>query len=634
MLQFIRDYTTSWIVKVGLWGLAATFVGSVFLFGVIGNEGSRQTAATVGSTEITNAQLERRYDLLVDSITRSGGSVPDDYLTVAEMKKTTLNEMIMETLQVIAAKEAGFDVSSEEVKETIVTNPSFHIVGQFDKDLYFGILRNNGLSPQEYEKVIVPRNIMTSKILRLITDSVKATKAEIKDEYKRVNEQVKIEYMIIAPALYEFNVKVTDAAVLKYFEEHSDEYKLPETRAFEYLTIDPKKLADSLEVTDPDINNYYEKNKAKFTTEEQVRASHILFMVEPNASFEKSEQKREQAEDVLKKLNEGGNFAELAKKYSEDPTASNGGDLGFFGRGKMVPQFEREIFSMEPGKFAGPIRTQFGYHIVKLEEKRAAAVIDIENVKELIKEILFKQKSAITAKKRLAAFTAVKPGVKNDWNELAKNEGLIYGTDVAWFDRDTPRLPGSKILANRLFELKVGDKAGPFELPGGIYFARLMSVDAPHKPELSDVRAIVEKDFKVWESDKMAEEAAAEFSKRLRDGVKLAELAKETGLNVKNSGWIKRDGRIKAEPSSNVIVDQAFEMNKGDLHLLNWEGKIYLMNLIDKKLPANEEFANQSAELADKVAQKKRDRIIQLWRENERKKALENGILEINMEYL
>ena len=634
MLQFIRDNASNWVVKIGLWGLAATFVGSVFLFGVFGNEGSRQTAATVGSDEITNAQLNRRYDLLVENITRSGGIVPDDYLTISEMKKATLNEMIMERLQVMAAREAGFDVSSQEVKDTIVTNPSFHIAGQFDKDLYFGIMRNNGLSPQEYENVIVPRNILTGKIIRLITDSVKATKAEIKDEFQRVNEKVKVEYMIIAPALYEFNVKVTDEGVLKYFAEHSDEYRLPETRGFEYLSVDPKKLTASVEVADPEIKSYYEKHKAEFTIEEQVKARHILFSVESNATFEKSEEKREEAEEVLKKLNEGGDFSELAKKYSDGPTASSGGDLGFFGRGQMVPGFDREVFSMEPGKLAGPVRTQFGYHIIKLEEKRAAEVLDLENVKELIKGKLFIEKTTLAAKRKLAALTAKKPGVKNDWQELAKNERLIYGKDVAWADRDAPNLPGSQPIANRLFKLKVGDKAGPFELPGGIYFARLLDIIPPHKPELSDVRIVVEKDFKTRESDKMAGDAAVEFLKQLREGAKLAELAKETGLNIKKSGWVKRDGSIKNEPSSNAILNQAFEMQPGEIQLLNWQGKIYLMNLIERQMPADEEFADQRVELVKKVAQVKRNRIIQQWRENQRKKALEKGTLEIDMEYL
>ena len=634
MLQFIRDNASNVVVKVGLWGLAATFVGSVFLFGVYGNEGSRQTAATIGSAEISNGDLDRRYDLLVENITRSGGVVPDDYLTISEMKKAALNEMIMERLQVMAAKEAGFDVSTQEIKETILTNPSFHIAGQFDKDLYFGIMRNNGLSPQEYENVIVPRNILTGKIIRLITDSVKATNAEVKDEFQRVNEKVKIEYMVIAPALYEFNVKVTEEAVSKYFEEHQDKYKLPETRAFEHLSIDPTKLATTIEVTDSDINDYYEKNRAEFTTEEQVKARHILFAVEANATFEKSEEKREKAEQVLKELNEGGDFSELAKKYSDGPTASNGGSLGFFGRGQMVPAFDRQVFSMEAGKLAGPVRTQFGYHIIKLEEKREAAVLDIENVKELIRGQLFKGKAALTAKKLLAALTAVKPGIKNDWHELAKSEGLIYGTDVAWPDRDAPNLPGSQPITNRMFGLKVGDKAGPFELPGGIYFARLLSVTGPRKPELSDVRNVVEKDFKVQESDKMAEDAAIEFVKQLREGAKLPDLAKETGLNIKKTGWIKRDDSIKFEPSSKVVLDKAFEMQPGDLDLINLQGKIYLINLIDRAMPADEGFEEQKVELAEKVAQTKRNRIILQWRENERKKAMEHGILEIDMEYL
>ncbi len=634
MLQFIRDSASNWAVKIGLWGLAATFVGSVFLFGVAGDEGGRQTAATVGSTEITNAQVDNRYDLLMDNITSAGGSVPDDYLTISEMKKAVLNEIIVESLEVMAAEEAGFDVSKKEVRDTIFTNPSFQSAGQFDKDLYFGIMRNNGLSPQVYENEIVPRNIMTLKIIRLITDSVTAAKAEIKDEFLRANEKIKVEYTVLAPALYQLNVKVNEEALTKYFDEHSDKYALPETREFEYLSVDPKTAAGSVEVTDQEIRDYYERKKAEFSTREQVRARHILFDVKPDASVEKDEQKRKIAEEVLKELNEGGDFAELAKKYSDDTTASKGGDLGFFGRGEMVQEFEREVFSMEPGKITGPVRTRFGYHIIELREKRPAAVIDFENAKELVKGILFREKTGVIAKKRLAALTSVKPGEKIDWKELAKTQGLLYGTNIAWAGRDAINLPGSRPIADRLFKLKVGDKAGPFELPGGIYFARLLNIIAPHKPELSDIRAIVEKDFKTRESIKMAGEAAGEFLKRLREGAKLSDLAKETGLSVIISDWVKRDGSIKDESSSDAIINRAFEINPGEPHLLNREGKIYIMNVVGRKMPAEEEFAAQRAEMAKIATEKKWDRVIRQWRSNLRKKAVEKKILEISMEYL
>ena len=633
MLQFVRDNASSWIVKLVLWTIVVAFVGTIFLVWGYGDEYGERPAAQIGSSVITNSQVDRRFDQLLQRMNQAGTSVPDDYLTRQQMRKEVLRDIIIEELQYMAAIEAGFNVSDEELKDRLLSNPNFQVTGLFDKDLYFGILRNNDLSPKEYENIL-RRDLVVGKIVRLITDSVRATESELKEEFYRVNEEVSLQYMIISPALYEFNVKATLDEVTEFFEKDAERFNLPETRRIEILSIDPKKLAETVSVDEQEMKSYYEKNQAGFTSEEVVRARHILFKVEPNASFENSEEKRLKAEEVMKELREGADFAELAKKQSEGPTAQGGGDLGFFGRGKMVQEFEREVFAMRPGDLLGPIRTRFGYHLVKMEEKRPTKLMDFEQVKPVIKGKLVESKSIAIAKKNLLGIISVKPGEKKDWKNLAKTEKAVYKTEVVSAGRDVESIPGSLAISDRAFTLNMGDKAGPFELPSGIYAARLLEIIPPHTPKLSEVRIQVEKLYKREKSIKMAADAADEFMKRLREGVKLADVAKETGLNIKNPGWVKRDGSIVGEVSSAAIIQQAFTMEKGQYQLIDEVGRFYLINLLDKKAPDEGKFAESRADMAKRVADRKRTRILELWRAGLRKTASDSGTLDIDIEYL
>lgn len=633
MLQFVRDNASGWFVKLILWGIVFAFVGTIFLVWGYGDEYGERPAAQIGSSVVTNAQVDRRFDQLIQQMNQAGTSVPDDYMTRQQMRKEVLRDIIIEELQYIAAIEAGFNVSDEELKDRLLSNPNFQVTGLFDKDLYFGILRNNGLSPKEYENIL-RRDLAVGKIVRLITDSVRATETELKEEFYRVNEEVSLQYMTISPALYEFNVKTTNEAVTEFFEKDAERFNLPETRRIEILSIDPKKLAGTVTVSEQEQKSYYEENQAGFTSEEKVRARHILFKVEPNASFEKSEEKRLKAEEVMKELREGADFAELAKKYSEGPTAQGGGDLGFFGRGKMVQEFEQETFTMQPGDLLGPIRTRFGYHLVKMEEKFPAKLMDFDQVKPVIKGKLVESKSIAIAKKKLLGLISEKPGEKKEWKDLAKAEKAVYMTKVVTAGRDVGSIPGSLVISDRAFTLNMGDKAGPFELPAGIYAARLLEIVPPHTPKLSEVRITVEKLYKREKSIKMAADAADEFMKRLREGAKLADVAKDTGLNKRNPGWVKRNGSIVGEVSSAAIIQRAFTMEKGQYQLIDEVGRFYLINLLDKKAADEEKFAESRADMMKRVADRKRNRILELWRMGLRKTASDSGALDIDIEYL
>ena len=633
MLQFVRDNASGWFVKLILWAIVFAFVGTIFLVWGYGDEYGERPAATIGSSVVTNSQVDRRFDQLLQQMNQAGTSVPDDYLIRQQMRKDVLRDIIIEELQYIAAKDAGFNVSDEELKDRLLSNPNFQVTGLFDKDLYFGILRNNNLSPKEYENIL-RRDLMVGKIVRLITDAVRATESELKEEFNRVNEEVSLQYMTISPALYEFNVKATSEVVTEFFEKDTERFNLPETRRIEILSLDPKIFAGTVSVTEQEMKSYYEKNQASFTSKEVVHARHILFKVEPNASFENIEEIRLKAEGVMKEIKEGADFAELAKKYSEGPTAQGGGDLGFFGRGKMVREFEQEAFAMQPGDLSGPILTRFGYHLIKMEEKFPAKLADFEQVKPGIKGKLVESRSIKIAKKKLLGVISVKPGEKKEWKDLAKAEKAVYKTEVVTAGREVGSISGSLAISDRAFTLNIGDKAGPFELPAGIYAARLLEIIPPHTPKLSEVRIQVEKVYKREKSEKMAADAADEFMKGLREGAKLADVAKETGLNIKNPGWVKRDGSIVGEISSAAIIQRAFTMNKDQYQLIDEGGRTYLIKLLDKKAPDEWKFAESRADMMRRVAERKRNRVLELWRVGLRKTASDSGTLDIDIEYL
>lgn len=630
MLRIIRDNASSWTVKIILWTIVAAFVGTIFLVWGRGDDIGEKPAATVGKYTITRAMLQQRRNLMLENIRRNfGDKVSDEVLAGLQLEKTALDAMILEQLQQIAARQAGFTVSDEEIKDNIADNPNFQVASRFDKELYFAILRNNRMSPSDYENRL-RREILIGKITGLIKDSVHVTEYELKNEFTRNNEKIKINYLTLTAALYEYNVEITDKALAEYFDKTKFLFKRSETRKIEYIHGDPQKLRESIKIPEDEMKSYFESHKEDFADEEKIRVRHILFAVPPKADEEKTGEVRKKAEQILTEIKNGADFAEMAKKHSDDTgSADSGGDTGFFERGVMVPEFERSAFALEPGGLSGIVQTNFGFHIIKMEEKQPARQKLFSEVKEEIRQTLLGKKSRSEAKNRLTKITRKEKKGKIDWNISAQKANLIYKTDNVKAGLPISSVPASLEIVKRVFELVAGDKVGPLELPDGFYLVRLVEIIPEKTPDLEEIRKEVETAYKVKEGKRMAKKTARELLKKLREGAEMSKVAKETGLEIKNSGYVRRKDGIKGEPASSELIQTAFRIKSGQYELIEKATQSYIIKLVDKKPPDEADFADKREAIKKELKESRKNDAVAEWKKYIRKNAEDEGIITV-----
>ena len=347
-----------------------------------------ETIASVAGHEITAGEFRRTYQAQLQAYRASyGGNMSEQLLKQLGIDQQILQQLVDERAALAEADRLGIKASDEEVRQRIVSMPAFQDNGNFiGEQRYQQILRMQRppLSASEFEDS-VRRSVAVEKLRATVTDWLSVADKDLEQEYRRRNDKVKLAVVSFTADTFRKDVSATDADVASYFEAHKNDFKVPEKRKIRYLLIDVEAMRAKVNVPPGDIDRAYNNNIEQYTTPEQVRASHILL---------KTEGKDEAAvktriEDLLKQARAGADFAELAKKYSEDEgSAKNGGDLDFFQRGRMVAEFDQAAFAMQPGQISDPVKTQYGYHIIKLVDKKPATTKTLAEVRQQLSDQL------------------------------------------------------------------------------------------------------------------------------------------------------------------------------------------------------------------------------------------------------
>ncbi len=628
MLQKIRDNASGWLIKTILWGLVIAFVGTIFLVWGHGGEAGQKPVATVGDYTITNADYSQRYQNMTDRLRDSmGPDVDEDIIRSLQLDKQALESLIMEKLVFIAAEEEGLTISKDELKYAIANNSNFQTDGRFDKDLYFSVLRANELTPRLFEKGL-KGDLLISKISRIIADSVYITVGETKEEFVKRNEQAKARYMILSAALFEGSVDMSAEAVSKYYDQNKIPYTRPEERKIEYLFSGYESFRDEIEISEEEKKVYYDTHQYDYSTEEKVRARHILLAMPPNPSEEKAAQTRKRAEDLMKEITEGADFAEMAKKHSDGPTKDVGGDLGIFERGAMLPEFEEVAFSMGVGDVSTPVLTRFGWHIIKVEEKLEAKLKEYDDVSFEVEIAIAKKKGEVMAKSAITSIARDKQKVAGSWEELADSKKIVYKETGVFRGKPVPEISDSAAIVKRAFDMATGDRAGPLELKNGFYLIRLLDVVPPRERELSEVRGEVEEKMKKEESKRIAREIAEKILARLRGGENFGDVAKEMGLEIKEAQNFKRKSEIEGIPGAS-FSRKAFKLKVGEFDATLVGDKNYIMELLEKKPPADADFEKEKNDIMQALKSQKNAQAVSLWRLKLREDAQKKGLIKI-----
>src|SRR5688500_13844025 len=306
--------------------------------------------ATVEGNEITVGEFRLAYNRQMEQYRAAYGAQMDErLLRQLGIDQRIVQQLIEEEISVAEAKKLGITASDQEVRARIIAIPSFQENGQFiGYDRYRQMLQmqNPPLSPDDFEEQ-VRRSLTVEKLQAALTNWISISDADAEAEFRKRNEKVKLAVLNFPAEKFLEGTQATDQEIADWFEKNKETYRVPEKRKVRYAVVDTQAIRDRMTVTPQDVRRYYEDNQQQYSTPEQVRASHILLKTEGKSEAEV----KKLADDLAAQAKKGADFAELAKKYSQDESNNTkGGDLDFFGRGQMVAEFDKVAFSLEPGQ--------------------------------------------------------------------------------------------------------------------------------------------------------------------------------------------------------------------------------------------------------------------------------------------
>jgi peptidyl-prolyl cis-trans isomerase D len=581
LLSLMRKHAKSWLIKVVIGLIVVVFI---FYFGYSSRGRKGAKMASVNGEPISGMEYDEAYNRLRESLQRQYGKAwKEDLMKALDIEHIALENLINQKLINQEARKIGLDVTEKEIQKEILAYPYFQSNGRFDERRYNALLSENRMSPEDFEASIA-QQLLERKLTQFLMTFSSVTDQELLGDYTFDNEKVRISFVQFLPKDFENSVVYEPKALEDYFVEHKEEYRVPEKIQIAFITIDPNAFKAEVLVSDEDIKDYYEENINTFREEKQVKARHILFKLEENATEEEEEKVKQRALSVLEKARGGEDFAELAKEYSEGPTREKGGDLGYFSSGQMVKPFEEAAFGMKKDQISDLVRTRFGYHIIKVEDIKEGGTKSLSEVQGQIKNTLLNIAIGDLAHEKALSLIDQMPYEGVVLSEYAKtHEVPIEQSDFFSANETIPGIGGDASLRNAIFSLQKDDVSGLLEFKEKYYIVQLIDKKASYLPELKDVEDEVTKDFISHLATLKARAAAESYLEELNGGKSWDDLAVEHELSPQKSEFFTRKNSVTQAaygPGFRETVfalgegkrypDEVFENDKG-IFLIRWE---------------------------------------------------------------
>jgi peptidyl-prolyl cis-trans isomerase D len=596
-------------LKIILWLVIFSLALGMLLFFVpgmnMGMVATDNSAATVDGQVIPMQEFAEAYRRVVRNYTNGGKNrIDPEMLKTIGLPKQVLDSMVTEKVIQRTAKNLGIDVTTDEVRQAVETYPYFQDQGKFiGIERYKALLAANDISVPDFERDVRNEQLV-KKVRGVITDSMSVSDRELRDEFARTNQQTVVEYVLFKKDDFKKQVKPTEAELRAYFDGHKDSYKVKEKRRIQYLLVPASKIISTVKVTEPEILAAWNQR----SHEEIVEAAHILFRI-PDPS--KEAEVRAKAESVLKQVKAGGDFAALAKKYSDDTgSAARGGVLGPIRRGQMgTKEFEDAAFSLKAGETSDLVRSEAGYHIIKVLRRVTPTLASSRD--SIIAEI--QGKRAMEIAKQTAEQAATMAQKQKDLSLVAKSLGVAaeIKEPPPFKKDDNPFEFGiSQAMRDMAFELKQINSVGnAVEHPIGYAVPKLLEVQMPRPGDFAEFRSQVEKDFIESKAKELLQADAKKLSEEAGKQGNLEKAAKGMGLAVKTSQPFSISGTPDPEIGANPTFTQAaFDLAQGGVSspipLLDNEA---VMQVKSRSSFDDAAFQKQKASLKDKLLEANQD---------------------------
>ncbi len=626
MLEILRRKAQSPFIQG-----TVVIIALVFIFWGVGtnqNSGGN-SVATVNDEAITVQNYQDAYERTINDFrTQFGGTIPDGLLDTIDIKTQVLNQLIQGALLRQGAREMGVVVSDIEVKQAIEKMEAFSTNGYFDMQQYQTMLTASRITPGMFEQSM-RSDLITQKLVKHLERFTKVLPDELNERFIFENEEMKLEFVSLNAADYREKVKVSDEELADYFEKNKENYKSQPQVKLSYLLFPYAEALEMIVITDADIEDYYRKNLDRFSVQEKRSASHILIKAEEDASENELAEKREQAEKVLALAKDGQDFAELAKNYSEGPSAPKGGSLGNFSRGQMVKPFEDAVFSMEEGAISNIVKTRFGFHIIKLAKIEPARLKTIDESRKQIESTIKndKARSQMLAKANKAYEDIILAGSLQKYAE--SGEINILETDFfsrsILSDNEVQGVLKDPAFVNAGFSLNKGELSSLTETATG--FAILFGQDAKDQEILAFevAKDDVTNDLITYQSDLLAKTNAEEMLDALKSGESIISEAERLNTSIQESEYISRASSSgMAQQLPLTLINKGFELSSQNPYPEKVEKSgttYYIFKFMEKSAPAAEIFGEKQEEFNKQISEEKKSALLAAWMEHLKSKA-------------
>jgi len=546
-------------------------------------------------------------------------------------------QMVQQQILLAEASRLGITASNEDVLQYLHQGQAGQVLfpnGQFiGKDQYASLIATRfEMSVADFEES-VKHDIAIRRLESLITAGVNVSDKEARELYRKNSLKVKFQYAVISVDDIRKKINPTDADLEAFFKKNAARYAnaVPEERTISYFAFTPNDVPGGVQQpTQQEIQQYYNAHRSEYSTPEQAKSRHILIKVAPGADAKTDAAAKAKAEGILKQIQGGANFADLAKKNSDDPGSKDtGGELGFAQRGHMVPEFDNAIFSQKIGD-TKIIKTQYGYHIVQVEERTAAHAQSLNDVLPTIQATLIRQKSAAAQDNYARNLTS--EAIKNGLKKTAEAHHLQLVTTPPVNEQGIiPALPDGTQLISRAFGSKQGDP--PQSAPTGEGYAifQVTGISPAHAPTFADWKAHVADDYRNEQVPALLAQKTAELAAKAKAENDLAKAAKEVGATVKTSDLVGQASQVPDLGAVGQVAPQLFDMNPGAISgPINGGRTGVVAKIIDKQEPSAEEIAKNLDQTRDQVLEQKRQQVFEVFANNVISEYKKKNLVRIN----
>ena len=606
MLKAMRKNVKS--LAPTLWLVIIAFIVTIFaVWGGAGRLGEARATSTIAKVNNKKISADYYYQNLIQRLEALSNEFQDinkNLIQQLNIPQQVLEQIIQQTILLQKAKELGITASAEELRDRIMNYPVFQQDGKFvGFDVYKRILEWNRIPLSEFEEG-VRKDIITNKVIQVLTAGIAVTPEELWESYKNKNESAKMEYVAAEVDKMELDEEPSSSEVREYFDQNREKYKIPERREASVVFFRTEDIKQEIELDDSEIEKYYKENEPQFKDPESVKVSRI------HIPYEDKEQELVQAEgrSILERIKNGEDFGALAQTYSTDSKAMNGGDWGLYEWRTLPPSEQEEIGRLSEGEHSELIKSEEGIAILKITEKKPPRTRPLIEVRDRIQNILLDQKSRELAEERVSEFEKNAKKEKS-LKKAAQTLGIEVFTPGLLKEREPiDDIDSSGMISSMLFQLQENEISTPISTYRGVGIAQLEKIELPKQAELEEVESEVKEEF----TGIRKKELAAEKVRKIKEELKtenLERLAEKYGLEYKTVNEHKRNQYLSIVGENPEIDQFAFSLPiEESSDPIEFEGGYVLIKVQDRKEVTREDLEKDKETEKQSLLEEKRSK--------------------------